>query len=185
MWFGLNMPTTHATRSGRPYGQQIQQSRTELKILDALAETLNGLTWTALREKARISKAVMSDAVKRLKEPGFIEQREQQYVITKKGEERRHVLREHLKDSIPSTSAMIIFNSPASEEEFSFAGSAYFGKAKTVKRSQSEVALERKELESDLKKYSKQLSNSLTKGVTDFGTATIIISIKKVKEALQ
>lgn len=183
MWFGLNMPATRVSRSGGPYGQQKQQFRTELKILDALAETLNGFTWTALREKALISKAVMSDAVKRLKEPGFIEQREQQYVITKKGEERRHDLREHLKDSIPSTSAMIIFN--GSEEEVSFVGSAYLGKAKPVKQSQSEVEQERKELESDLKKYSKQLSNSLTKGVPGFETATIIVSIKKVKEAPQ
>jgi predicted transcriptional regulator len=182
MWFGLNMPTIHVTRSGGPfYGQQIQQSRTELKILDALAENLNGFTWTTLREKTRISKAVMADAVKRLKEPGFIEQREQQYVITKKGEERRHVLRKHLKDSIPSTSAMIIFNSSA-EDSVSFAGSAQFGRKKRVKRSQLEVETERKKLEEDLKNYSKQLSSSLTKGVPGFETATIIISIKKEKE---
>jgi predicted transcriptional regulator len=183
MWFGLNMPATRVTRSGGPYGQQIQQFRTELRILDVLAETLEGFTWTVLREKAVVSKAVMSETVKRLEGSEFIEQREQQYVITKKGEERRHVLREHLKDSIPSTSAMIIFNS--SEEEFSFAGSAYLGKAKPVKQSQSEVALERSKLESDLKKYSKQLSNSLTKGVPGFKTATITLSIKKVKEAPQ
>ena len=176
----MSIPTINIARSGL-YGSTKKQAKTELRILDALAETLMGFTWTKLREKAVVSRAVMSESVKRLKESGFIEQREQQYVITQKGEERRHVLRELLKDSVTSTSAIIIFNSSA-EDSVSFAGSAQLGRKKRVKRSQLEVEAERKKLEKDLKKYSEQLSSSLTKGVPGFEMATIIVSIKKEGE---
>lgn len=176
----MSAPTINNARFGL-YGSTKKQAKTELRILDALAETVEGFTWTKLREKAVISKAVMSESVKRLKESGFIEQREQQYVITRQGEERRNVLREHLKDSIPNTSTMIIFNSSA-EGSVSFAGSAQLGREKRRKQSQLEVEAERKNLEADLKNYSKHLSSSLTKGVLGFEMATIIISIKKEKE---
>jgi predicted transcriptional regulator len=175
----MSIPTIDIAHNGL-YGSTKKQAKTELRILDALAETLEGFTWTKLREKAVVSKAVMSESVKRLKESGFIEQREQQYVITRQGEERRYVLRDHLEDSIPSTSAMIIFNSSA--EEVSFVGSAQLGRAELGNQSQLEVEAERKKLEADLKNYSKHISSSLTKGVPGFEMATIILSIKKEKK---
>lgn len=167
------------------FGSRIKQARTELKILDALTETLNGFAWSVLREKAIVSKAIMSETVKRLEESGFIEKREQRYVITKKGEERRQILRIQLGGSNPNKNDMVIFNgslpsassglSSGKEVNVIFSGSARIGGAESVNRSR---------LEAELKKHSEQLHKSL-RGVTDFETATIIISIKKVKEVPQ